>query len=153
MQNKSIKELDELRLIGFRVLCSSDQYLVEIPKTAIKLSKRISEIKQVVNPNVQFGAFIVENELDEEDGYWVCVEVKGYKDIPADMVTLTIPAQRYAVVRHKGPNYTIMEAYNELHTWIKDNNYVRQKNKWHIEKYYDWQDPQKVGVELYDTIE
>jgi predicted transcriptional regulator YdeE len=127
MQYKTIKELDELRLVGFRVLCSGDQYLVEISKASLRLSKRISEIKQVINPNEQFGAFIVENETADEDGYWVCVEVKEYKDIPTDMVTLTIPAQRYAVIRHKGSNY--------------------------IERFYDWKDTERVDVELLDTIE
>jgi predicted transcriptional regulator YdeE len=153
MQIKTIKELDELRLVGFRVLCSGDQYLVEIPKVSLRLSKRISEIKQVVNPIEQFGAFIVENETADEDGYWVCVEVKEYKDIPTDMVTLTIPAQRYAVMRHKGSNNKIMDAYNDLHKWIEDNYYVRLKNKWHIERFYDWKDTEKVDVELLDTIE
>ncbi|WP_427136867.1 GyrI-like domain-containing protein [Psychrobacillus psychrodurans] len=153
MQNKTIKELDELRLVGFRVLCSNDQYLVEIPKASLKLSHRLSEIKQVVNPTEQFGAFVVENETVDEDGYWVCVEVKEYTDIPSDMVTLTIPAQKYAVMRHKGSNYKIKETYNDLHKWIEDNNYVRLANKWHIERYYDWKDTEKVDVELLDTIE
>lgn len=153
MHNKVIKELDELKLVGFRVLCSSDQYLVEIPKASLRLSKRINEIKQLVNPNEQFGAFIVENETEDEDGYWVCVEVKAYKDIPAGMVTLTIPSQRYVVMRYKGSNYKIMDAYKNLHKWIKDNNYIRLKNKWHLEKYYDWKDTEKVDVELLDTIE
>ncbi|MEH7526288.1 GyrI-like domain-containing protein [Bacillus sp. JJ1503] len=93
IQNKAIKGLDELRLVGFRVLCSGDQYLVEIPKASLRLCERISEIKQVVNPIEQFGAFVVENETADEDGYWVCVEVKEYEDIPTDMVTLTIPPQ------------------------------------------------------------
>ena len=153
IQNKTIKELAELRLVGFRVLCSGDQYLVEIPKASLRLCERISEIKQVVNPIEQFGAFVVENETANEDGYWVCVEVKEYEDIPPDMVILTIPPQKYAAMRHKGSNYKIMEAYNDLHKWIEDNNFVRLKNKWHIERFYDWKDIEKLDVELLDTIE
>jgi predicted transcriptional regulator YdeE len=153
MQKKTIKELDELRLVGFRVLCSGNQFLVEIPKASLRLSERISEIKQVINPFEQFGAFVVENETANEDGYWVCVEVKEYEDIPTDMVTLTIPPQRYAVTRHKGSNNKILDAYNDLHKWIKDNNYVRLKNKWHIERFFDWKDTEKIDVELLDTIE
>jgi predicted transcriptional regulator YdeE len=152
IQNKTIKELDELKLVGYRVLCSGDQYIVEIPKASLRLSERISEIKQVVNPLQQFGAFVVENQTADEDGYWVCVEVKEYKDIPTDMVTLTVPPQRYAVTRHKGPNYKIMDSYNELHKWIEENNYLRQKNKWHLEKFYNWNDLENVDVELLDTI-
>ncbi|KAB2328685.1 GyrI-like domain-containing protein [Cytobacillus depressus] len=153
IQNKTIKELDELRLVGFRVLCSGDQYLVEIPKASLRLCERISKIKQVVNPIEQFGAFVVEKETADDDGYWVCVEVKEYEDIPTDMVTLTIPPQKYAAMRHKGSNYKIMEAYNDLHKWIEENNFIRLKNKWHIERFYDWKDTQKVDVELLDTIE
>ncbi|MGN1402415.1 MAG: GyrI-like domain-containing protein [Bacillus sp. (in: firmicutes)] len=152
-QNITIKELGELKLVGFRVLCSSDQYRVEIPKASLRLNERISEIKPIVNPMEQLGAFMVENETADEDGYWVCVEVKEHKDIPPDMVTITIPAQRYAVINHKGPNYKIMDAYNDLHKWIEDNNYVRLKNKWHLERYYDCEDTEKLDVELLDTIE
>ncbi|GGB41146.1 hypothetical protein GCM10011409_18340 [Lentibacillus populi] len=152
IQNKTIKELDELKLIGFRVLCSGDQYIVEIPKASLRLSERLSEIKQVVNPLQQFGAFKVENETADEDGYWVCVEVKEYEGIPTDMVTLTVPSQRYAVTRHKGPNHKIMDSYNELHKWIDENNYSRLKNKWHLEKFHSWNDIENVDVELLDTI-
>lgn len=153
LQNKAIKELDEIKLVGFRVLCPCDQYIIEIPKASLQLSERISEIKQVVNPLRQFGAFVVENETDEEDGYWICVEVKEYEDIPFDMVTLTVPPQKYAVSRYKGVNYKIMDAYNDLHLWIDENKYRRIKNKWHLEKFYSWKDNENVDVELLDTVE
>ncbi|MFE8696055.1 GyrI-like domain-containing protein [Cytobacillus sp. FJAT-53684] len=59
--------------------------------------------------------------------FWVSVEVKEYEDIPMDMVTQTIPPQRYAVLRRIGANSKIVEAYNDLHKWIEDNNFVRIK--------------------------
>ncbi|MEH7236854.1 GyrI-like domain-containing protein [Bacillus sp. JJ1562] len=152
VQNKTIKELGELKLVGFRVLCSGDQYVVEIPKASFRLSERITEIKQVVNPLQQYGAFVVENETDDKDGYWVCVKVKDYKDIPSDMVTLTVPSQRYAVTRHKGANNKIKNSYDELHKWIDANNYIRLIDKWHLEKFYSWNDVDNVDVELFDTI-
>ncbi|CAM5197160.1 hypothetical protein UACE39S_06061 [Ureibacillus acetophenoni] len=55
---KTIKELNEIKLVGFRVLCSGDQYLAEIPKASLRLSERINEIKQVVNPLLQYGVFV-----------------------------------------------------------------------------------------------
>lgn len=152
IQNMTIKELDELKLVGFRVLCSGDRYNVEIPKASIHLSERLSEIKNIVNPHYQMGAFVVDNETSDEDGYWVCVEVKEYEDIPTDMVTLTVPPQKYAVTRHKGPNEKIMDTYNQLHKWIEEKNYLRLTNKWHIEKLYKWKDIKTVDVELFDTI-
>ena len=152
IQNKTIIELGELKLVGFRVLCTGEQYIVEIPKASIRLNERISEINQVINPLQQYGAFVVENETEHEDGYWVCVEVKEYVEIPTDMVTLTVPSQRYAVTRHKGSNDKIMDTYNKLHKWMEEINYLRLKNKWHIEKFYSWNDPKNVEVELFDTI-
>ncbi|MFJ7826625.1 GyrI-like domain-containing protein [Psychrobacillus sp. NPDC096623] len=153
LQNKSIKELEEIKLVGFRVLCPGDQYLIEIAKASLQLSERMNEIKHVVNPLLQFGAFVVENGTDDEDGYRVCVEVKEYEDIPSDMVTLSVPPQRYAVSRYKGVNYKIMDAYNDLHLWIEENKYRRLKDKWHLEKYYSWKDTENVDVELLDTVE
>lgn len=152
IQNKTITELCEIKLVGFRVMCPGDQYIVEIPKASLRLSERIREIKQVVNPLHQYGAFVVKNDSAEEDGYWIGVEVNEYEDIATDMVTLTIPSQAYAVIRHKGPNDKIMESYNELHKWIEENKYVRLKNKWHLEKYYSWGNPANVDVELFDTV-
>lgn len=149
---KSITELDEIKLVGFRVLCPGDQYIVEIPKASLRLSESISEIKQITNPLHLYGAFVVKNDSADEDGYWVGVEVNEYEEIPAGMVTLTVPSQKYAVIRHKGANDKIMDSYNELHKWIDENNYHRLKNKWHLEKFYNWNDPENVDVELFDTI-
>ncbi|MFB7155810.1 hypothetical protein [Lysinibacillus sp. NPDC056232] len=39
LQYKGIKEVGELKLVGFRVLCSDDQYIIEIPKTSLQLNK------------------------------------------------------------------------------------------------------------------
>ncbi|MEH7385276.1 GyrI-like domain-containing protein [Bacillus sp. JJ1521] len=152
MKNMTIKELDELKLVGFRVLCSGEQYIVEIPKASIRLSERVSEIKNIVNPLHQVGAFVVDNETSDEDGYWICVEVKEFEDIPTDMVTLTVPPQRYAVTRHKGHNEKITDTYNQLHKWIEEKNYLRLKNNWHLEMLYEWKDAKTVDIELFDTI-
>ncbi|MDQ0351886.1 putative transcriptional regulator YdeE [Alkalibacillus filiformis] len=91
-ENKAIKEIDGLKLVGFRVLCSGDQYII------------------------------------------------------------TVPPQRYAVMRHKGANYKIRDTYNDLHMWIEDNKYIRLKNKWHLERFYSWHDIENVDIELLNTI-
>ena len=148
----TIKEIDELKLVGFRVLCAGDQYIVEIPKATARLHERIDDIKHAVSPIQWYGAFVVENETEDTDGYWVCVEVGEFEDIPSDMVTLTVPAQLYAAARYTGENDKIMNAYEELHQWIAENNYIRLKDQWHLEKYYGWNDVRNVDVELLDTI-
>lgn len=152
LQNKSVIDLSELKLVGFRILCPGDQYVNEIPKASLQLSERISEISNVINPFQQIGVFVVENETDNEDGYWICVEVNEYENIPDDMVTLTVPSQRYAVVRHIESNNEIGDAYEDLHKWIEEKNYLRLINKWHLEKFYSWTDIENVDIELFDTI-
>ncbi|MEO4053097.1 GyrI-like domain-containing protein [Solibacillus sp. CAU 1738] len=153
MQMKSIKQLGELKLVGFRVLCAADQYIVQIPKASVKLSERISEIKHAINPMKLIGAFVVDKEFDEQDGYWVCVEVQEFENIPTDMVVLTIPSQKYAVLRHRGKNEKIMDSYQHLHKWIEEKNYVRLKNKWHLEIFHSWENSGNIDVELFDTID
>lgn len=152
LQGKRIEELKELKLVGFRILCPGDQYASEIPKASNLLNNRLNELTHVKEPSVQIGAFVVENESDEEDGYWICVEVEEYGDIPNGMVALTVPSQTYAVIRHQGANYKIRDSYEDLHQWIEENQYSRQKNTWHIEKFYSWSDITEVDVELFDTI-
>ncbi|MBS8263679.1 AraC family transcriptional regulator [Mesobacillus boroniphilus] len=147
-----VKQLPEMKLVGIRVLCPGDQYIIEIPKASKRLSERIDEIANVVNPALQYGAFVVEHSSNEEDGYWVCVEVTEFGGIPDDMVALTIPAQMYAVSRHIGANDKIRQAYNELHQWIEANGYQRLTAKWHLEAFHEWSDPANIDVELLDTV-
>ncbi|GAM13146.1 GyrI-like domain-containing protein [Mesobacillus selenatarsenatis] len=147
-----VKQLSELKLVGIRVLCPGEQYVIEIPKASKVLSERMDEIANVVNPSLQLGAFVVEHSSNEEDGYWVCVEVSEYEEIPKDMFALTIPAQMYAVLRHRGANVEIKQAYNELHQWIEVNGYQRLANKWHLEAFHECADPANIDVELMDTV-
>ncbi|WP_144475948.1 GyrI-like domain-containing protein [Cytobacillus oceanisediminis] len=147
-----IKQCSEIKLVGIRVFCPGNEYIEEIPKASKQLSERVHEIKNVLNPSLQHGAFVVDSCSDEEDGYWVCVEVSDYEDIPENMVTLRIPAQRYAVIRHKGSNEKIRETYSKLHQWIEGNGYRRLMDQWHLEVFHDWSNPKEIEVELMDTI-
>lgn len=152
IQEIEVRKLSDIKLVGFRVLCPGDQYIVEIPKATLLLSERINEIKHITEPIQMYGAFVVENKTEEEDGYWIGVEVDEYEDIPSDMVTLTIPPQTYAVIRHQDTNNKIRDSYDILHKWIYENNYIRLTNKWHLEKYHRWNDTENVDVELFDTV-
>ncbi|WP_346988429.1 hypothetical protein WMZ06_24390 [Bacillus sp. SW7] len=69
LQNVAVKELDEMKLVGFRVLCPGDQFIKEIPKTSMLLNKCINEIKHVMNPSIQVGAFVVNECSNEKEGY------------------------------------------------------------------------------------
>lgn len=152
LNSKTVISLDELKLVGYRVLCSGDQYSVEIPKAVRRLEQTLWKIKHLKNPSIQIGAFVVDINTDEEDGYWTCMEVEAFEDIPEGMVALTIPAQSYAVWEHQGPTTGIMNSYEELHQWIEENHYSRLTNSWHLEVYYQWRDSNSLKVALLDTV-
>ncbi|MGO4785861.1 GyrI-like domain-containing protein [Paenibacillus sp. 2KB_20] len=149
-----VVELHELKLVGIRVVCSGDQYVNEIPKASVKLKERLHEIHDVVTPARLVGAFIVEEVSEEEDGYWVCVEVNEIKKVPEGMVSLVIPKQKYAVQRHQGPNHEIRNTYEKLHHWIRENNHERLLRSWHLEISDEWGQGKVDDIEadLYDTI-
>ncbi|TYS67917.1 AraC family transcriptional regulator [Sutcliffiella horikoshii] len=153
MKEPLIKNLDNLKLTGFRVVCRGEEYPVEIPKASELLESRLPEIKNVKNGNVQYGSFIVDIHSEEEDGYWVGVEVEEFEDTPEGMVTMTVPAQRYASANYEGPTTGIFNAYEELHSWAAEQGYKRLKDKWHVEIFESWEDPNNIVVELLDTIE
>ena len=152
LPKKVIEELGEIKLVGFRVLCEGEQYIHEIPKAASQLKNRIGEISQIINSSVHYGAFMVDQYAQEEDGYWIGVQVKEHNPIPEGMCSLTIPPQRYVVSKFSGANDKIRESYTSLHEWIEENGFERQLNKWHLERYYGWSDANHVKVDLLDTI-
>ncbi|MCH1626441.1 GyrI-like domain-containing protein [Ferdinandcohnia quinoae] len=154
MQDITVINEKELKLVGIRVVCPGDQYVLEIPRASKLLDERKNEIKHVINPTKQIGAFVAGDDCpEEEDGYWVCFEVKEYEEIPQGMVVLTVPPQKYAVLRHKGPNHKIREAYGQLHNWIEENGFTRERDKWHLELFHSWEDVMNIDVELLETIE
>jgi predicted transcriptional regulator YdeE len=153
VQHAKLKTLDELKLVGFRVVCVGEAYINEIPKAFKKLNERTFSIKHVIDPTIQWGAFVVDEKTEDEDGYWVGVQVKDYEDIPQDMLTLTIPPQKYATCRHQGSNQYIKDTYTELHRWIDKEDFKRLVDTWHLEKFYSWDDIESIDVEIYDTIQ
>ncbi len=152
-ENIEVKKLNELKLVGFRVLCPGDQYIKEIPLAAKKLSEELHSIRHVKNATVQIGAFVVDAESPEFDGYWVCVEVDEYEEVPEGMTSLTVPAQQYASLTHVGSNTEIMRKYEMLHEWIATSDYKRITSAWHLEIFQEWENPRTIKVELLDTVE
>ncbi|MDF2645879.1 MAG: transcription activator effector binding protein [Paenibacillus sp.] len=149
-----VVELNEKKLVGIRVLCPGDQYVKEIPNASCVLKERLNEINDAVSPVRLFGAFIVEDCSEEEDGYWVCVEVNEIRQVPKGMVSLVVPKQKYAVKRHKGPNYEIRDTYEKLHKWIEENKFERLRSAWHLEISNEWgsKEINDIEIDLYDSI-
>lgn len=148
---KSVKELGEVKIVGFRIVCAGDNYIEEIPKAARELRERLNEIKHRVHPVQQIGAFVIEESSPEKDGYWIGVQVSEYNDIPEKMTTLTISPHKYATILHKGPNDRIRNSYHELHQWIEEKGYTRTNGSWNLEFYHN-ENPDDLTVELFDSI-
>lgn len=154
VQEATTKRVDELTLVGFRVLCrKGEDYVKEIPKAVERLNERKKEIQHLADLNRYFGAFMVDACHPEYDGYWVCMEVNKLDVLPSGMESLYVPSQLYATIPYQGPNTQIMVAYRELHEWIAYHGYDRLLGTWHLEKYEGFPTERtKVDVELYDTI-
>ncbi|GAA0134883.1 hypothetical protein YSY43_17230 [Paenibacillus sp. YSY-4.3] len=149
-----IVELNAKKLVGIRVVCPGDEYVSEIPRAAVQLKERLSEIKEVVHPARLIGAFVAGDFSEEEDGYWVCVEVNDIQEVPAGMVSIVVPGQKYVVLRHTGPNTEIRNSYEQLHRWIAENQLERLPRAWHLEITEEWGQEGTIDVvtDLYDTI-
>ncbi|PPA70700.1 GyrI-like domain-containing protein [Jeotgalibacillus proteolyticus] len=153
MNTPQVVKENELIIVGYRVLCEGDEYSLEIPKAAKSLKMNLEKISNAVSPPQQIGAFMVEENSPDEDGYWLGVRVSDSSFVPEGMETKTIPEQTYAVTLHKGSNLVIRETYEKLHRWIEDKGYIRLKNSWHLERYLNWGDPDDLEVELLETIQ
>ncbi|CAG9620260.1 GyrI-like domain-containing protein [Sutcliffiella rhizosphaerae] len=151
--DKKIMELGALNLVGFRVWCEPNEYPKEIGQASKQLDRRINEIKNRINPDKRYGAFIVDPSTPQEDGYWVAVAVAAIENTPDDMVSIIIPPQKYAAATYHGSNKNIFEAYDHLHTWAHSHGWERKTDKWHIEIFSDWEDQDKLEVQLLDTIQ
>ncbi|WP_226659396.1 GyrI-like domain-containing protein [Guptibacillus hwajinpoensis] len=148
-----IETVEQLQLVGIRVRCPEEEYVLQIPIAANELVERQNEIANVLNHSYQFGAFVVDASSEEEEGYWVCQQVKKVEHVPEGMVSLTIPTQTYAVMKHTGSNKTILQTYDELHNWIEKSDSKRRLDAWHLERFYHFKNINQIEVDLMDTIQ
>ncbi|MCA1054047.1 GyrI-like domain-containing protein [Rossellomorea aquimaris] len=148
---KGVMELEEKKLVGFRVVCEDGaDYSQEIPKASLALAKRKGEINHLVEPVKLIGAFKA-SDTTEDDGYWSCFEVTDFKDIPEGMVELTVPQQEYAVLGFRGHASRIFQVYEYLHEWMEGKGYSRKKDQWTLEVYSKWTESED-HVELCDPV-
>ena len=147
-----VKEIGGLNIVGFRVLCPGEQYIIEIPKAAAVLKERGDEIQHLINKEVQLGAFVAEDTTGDLDGYWVGMEVEKIEVIPPGMVSFTIPPQTYVSTFYQGTNHGIRDAYRDMHEWAEINGYARRSDLWHVERFYRFDSGEHVEVYLLDTV-
>lgn len=100
-----IVERGETKFIGYKA--STKRGLFIIPKLWSKLHKIKNQIKNRLDEDFIVGINNYTNYVSYEDtkivfDYFAAVEVNNYKEIPHDMVYLTIPKSRYIVFVYRG---------------------------------------------------
>ncbi|MBN9653467.1 GyrI-like domain-containing protein [Halobacillus sp. GSS1] len=145
-KNNRVEEKEAFTLIGYRVVCDGEDYIMEIPKAAEKLHHRFPEA------DVQIGAFIPGECKEENDGYWIGVPQSPETAVPDDMESLLIEKQTYAITTYEGSNDRIREAYESLHHWMEWKGYPLELTAWHVEVYHSWQDKEELHMELWETV-
>ena len=113
---------DEIKLVGMQYIGSD---ISEISKMWCSFIQRTAEIKGRVNEKVCYGIgeCTCEGECKCGQGadfsYIAGVEVDSFDQLPAGMITRTLPASKYAVFTHKGPLSALSTTYENVFTkWI-----------------------------------
>ena len=83
------------------------------------LCPKMSSIKQQVHPERLYGLWYKKPGA-EKHSYLVGVEVKELEDVPAGMVTCTVPAAKFVRVVHVGRIGTIPLTYRAVTEWMRE---------------------------------
>ncbi len=121
-----IMEIDAMKVIGMEVVTTQKNN--SIPQLWDKFNQRCREIQNIATDNVCIGVCPHVNMKDFDENseftYIAGMIVRNFDHVPKGMVTMEIPAQKYAVATHKGTLDTLMDTYNYLYTdWLKNSEY------------------------------
>lgn len=141
-----IQKRKGLKIIGYRILCAGEDYIIEIPKASRRLAHQFPEEK------IQIGVFIPGACSKDKDGYWIGIEVNEFSSIPEGLVALEIEPQTYAIHTYEGPNNQIRNTYEKMHGWLHSHGFERAMEAWHLEVFHRWKDKENLRVELYETL-
>ncbi|TLS36960.1 GyrI-like domain-containing protein [Pseudalkalibacillus caeni] len=86
----------------------------------LKMSSRVGELEQAVNPEVQLG---LSYHL-RPDGFvhYSVFEVGEEQEVPEGMVEIKVPEMTYIITHHK-KGKDIGESYQNLYQWFKESEY------------------------------
>lgn len=122
MEPKIVRK-SSFQIIGMQFRGNNDNNAC--PKLWDKFAKRIADVKPFTTSPIT--AFGVCSNCDMENNifdYTVGLEVKDSSRVPADMVSLEIPAQEYAVFECTLP--TLMVVLDEIDKkWLPKSDYLR----------------------------
>ncbi len=120
---------DEFMIIGVEYYGTNQNN--EIAELWGDFSKRIPEIKNIVNPGTNLGVCEHVPGLTDDSSfsYIICVEVDSLVEIPHGMVGKKIAAQQYAVFTHKGSADSLNETYQYIYgNWFLKSDYERTED-------------------------
>jgi AraC family transcriptional regulator len=121
--NVKIVEKEALKIVGMNVNTTIKNN--EIPKLWSKFNLICKNIENVKVKNVAVGVCppVDTKKFNEETpfDYIAGVIVENFDEVPEGMVTYEIPAQKYAVITHKGELDTLPETYKYFYSvWPKE---------------------------------
>ncbi len=121
MEPKIIRK-SAFQIIGMQFRGNNDNNAC--PKLWDKFAPRMTEVKPfTTEPITAFGVCSncdIENNIFD---YTVGLEVADTKSVPADMISMEIPAQEYAVFESTLP--TLMSTLDEIHKkWLPTSDYL-----------------------------
>jgi AraC family transcriptional regulator len=118
---------EEFRVVGIECPLSP----AEASKVWHRFIQRVNEISNRTDSQICLG---ICNDLNQQ--YIACVEVNSFEIIPEGMVSLVVPRNEYAIFKHRGSILRIRESFQEIGTWLFENNY-RGMNKPPFFELYD----------------
>lgn len=123
----------EFKIVGMTVTCHRSELIVQMPKLWETFNSRINEIHHRANENIRLD--IALEKQGEIYTQCVCIEVTENEIQPDGMVVVTIPANKYAVLTHKGPKSSIGDTYSNLFKWLKEDGITPHSSGFHMEFY------------------
>ncbi|MEJ9218247.1 GyrI-like domain-containing protein [Paenibacillus glucanolyticus] len=106
------------------------------------LQERLPEIPYAIHTDTLLG--LSYHAFPDGEGFihYGIVEVERIEEIPAGMVSLSVPALTYAACEHSR-QHSIEQSYNNIYSWIHEQGYTEYNpdHLTHFEKYPMSQDP------------
>jgi predicted transcriptional regulator YdeE len=141
--------------VGLKVTADVDSLVDAVGQSRKQLLARQYEINGIVNPDVQYGVTRPQETESNDDSVttYIGFEVSDYKQVPADMLSLELPAGKYAQIHWQGSfdSDEFQMFYPSIFNWFKDQSLVPSAvNPW-IEMYgkdNNWDDRSDEANEL-----
>jgi len=125
MEVKIVKK-DAMKIVGMSVMSTIKENT--IPQLWQDFNQKACKIGNVLTKGVAVGVCPPVDTKNFDDNtpfkYIAGLIVENFDDVPEGMESYEIPAQKYAVITHKGALDTLQKTYIYFYnTWVKESNY------------------------------